>query len=374
MDINQFSDASPGKIVPIGEGRHSFIPDPLPAIWEIPSAVWKALAEASSKLGVLEGVGRNLPNPMLLLPTLQNREALESSALEGTYATAEELLMFDPEENPNESSSRREVWNYRDAMRVARNSDLPVCLRLVRMLHEALMRGIRGHEKSPGEFRKGQVAIGRDERFVPPPPNLLNECLDHLEKYFHASEDLHPLIRCFLVHYQFETIHPFTDGNGRVGRVLLSHMIQQECNLSKPWLYLSGFFEGNRDEYSGRLFDVSVKGDWSGWVEFCLRGVTKQATATVEKCDRLRAIRDEFMKKAQGRPRGTVRLTQIIDRLFHSPFVSITDLHKRLNVSYATAKSDVAELMKLGVLEELPNTRPKAFFSNEVFKVAYDRD
>ena len=148
-------------------------------------------------------------------------------------------------------------------------SDLPLSLRLIRDLHKTLMTGVRGRDRTPGEFRRTQVAIGSDHRFVPPPPERLRECLHPFEKYLHtAGPKYEPLVDCFLVHYQFETIHPFSDGNGRVGRLLLAMMLKDRCELSKPWLYMSEYFEKQHDEYAQRLFNVSARSDWSGWIEF----------------------------------------------------------------------------------------------------------
>jgi len=183
----------------------------------------------------------------------------------------------------------------------------------MRDLHGILLNGVRGRDKTPGEFRKIQVAIGATRRFIPPPPNRLDECLFPLENYLHdAAEGLDPLVFCFLVHYQFETIHPFVDGNGRVGRLLLAIMLQQRCELSKPWLYLSEFFEKHRDEYIDGLFSVSTNGSWTRWVEFCLQATLAQAKSTIGRCRRLLEVRDQFAQRIAN-VGGSVRLSQIIE-------------------------------------------------------------
>jgi len=222
MDSSLFCNEKPGKLVPINVGGQAFIPDPLPPEWKLPTLLWSQVAEAVRVIGVLDGIGRVLPNPAILLRPTEDREAIQSSALEGTYATLKELLLFEMEpadaaRDTDETNRFREVYNYRLAIQHATTSPLPICLRLIRELHEILMKGVRGHQKNPGMFRTVQVAIGSNHRFVPPPPNRVLECMDSLEKFIHSEPTIHPLISCFFVHYQFETIHPFTDGNGRTG-------------------------------------------------------------------------------------------------------------------------------------------------------------
>jgi Fic family protein len=339
--------------------------------------LWPLLAEAKQRLGILEGIGRTVPNPGILLRPVQDREAIKSSRLEGTYVTATELLVFEMEPKMSASAddpanNQREVLNYRRALQHGIESNLPLSLRLIRELHKTLLTGVRGRDRTPGEFRRTQVAIGTDHRFIPPPPEQLSECLDPFEKYLHSSKREHdPLVDCFLVHYQFETIHPFNDGNGRVGRLLLALMLKQRCELSKPWLYMSEYFEKNREEYIERLFNVSAAGDWNSWVEFCLRGVVSQAKQTVERCERIRAIRDAFATKMHN-VGGSVRLAKIVEDVFQSPFLRIADLAKRLEVTYPTAKADVERLVRAGILQPLSGISPKTYYAPEVFGVAYE--
>jgi Fic family protein len=375
MDISRFGVKSPGELVPIAGGEHGFVPSPLPPGWEFPAKLWPALAEAKARVALLEGVGRTLPNPGLLLQPLAGREAIQSSRLEGTYASPRELLLFElepREAGPGEEQVNdwREVLNYRRALEHAITSGLPLCLRLVRDLHRILLTGVRGKERAPGQFRKIQVAIGTNQRFVPPPPDRLASCLDGLEKSFHATSPYDPLIDCFLTHYQFETIHPFMDGNGRVGRLLLAVMLKERCALTKPWLYLSEFFEKHRDEYCQRLFEVSTTADWERWVEFCLQGTIQQAAATVERCERLRRTREKCMQKL-AKAGGSVRLNQIVENLFHSPYVRVTDVAKQLGVTYPTAKADLDRLVKARILKPLQNTARKTFYAPDVYDAAY---
>ena len=377
MDQKRFGPNAPGELESIGNGDVAFVPHSLPPRdWTFPAELWPLLAEAKRYLGQLEGIGSVLPNPTILLRPMADREAIQSSALEGTYATPQELLLFElePTEVSNKSEKKqdyREVYNYQQALHHGTTSSLPLSLRLMKDLHRILLTGVRGRDKTPGEFRKIQVAIGATKRFIPPPPSRLDNCLFPLESYLHdAAEGLDPLVFCFLVHYQFETIHPFVDGNGRVGRLLLAIMLQQRCELSKPWLYLSEFFEKHRDEYVDGLFSVSTNASWSRWVEFCLQGTLAQAKSTIARCRRLLAVRDQFAQRIAN-VGGSVRLSQIIEGMFTSPFVRVAELAERLGVTYPTAKSDLERLVQAGVLKELAEVTPKTFYAPEVFAVSY---
>lgn len=381
MDQKLFLPASPGELArlprdPLTGNEHAFIPEPLPPNWEFSGQLWPVLCEAKQQLGILEGIGRSLPNPGILLRPLADREAIRSSRLEGTFVTATELLVYEmqPRESTSEddpANSQREVFNYRLAMNQGASGELPLSLRLIRQFHETLMTGVRGKDKTPGRFRTGQVAIGSNHRFVPPPPQSLMGCLDPLEKYFHAqSSNFDPLVNCFLIHYQFETIHPFSDGNGRVGRLLLALMIKEFCGLSKPWVYMSEYYDKRREEYAERLFNVSAKADWDGWIEFCLKGIVIQVKDTIQRCERLQKIKDDYMKKARE-VGGDIRLSQIVEDIFYSPFVRVASLPAKLDITYPTAKKDLERLVEAGILSELPNLSPKTYYARDVFNIAY---
>jgi len=383
VDPKLFTKSLAGELVKIPRdeitgNEHAFVPHELPPNWDFPVSLWPLLGEAIGQLGILEGLGRNLPNPAILLRPLEDREAIKSSRLEGTYISATELLVYEmqPRDSKSEddpTNNQREVFNYRKALQEATKDELPLSLRLIRNLHKTLLTGVRGRDRTPGEFRRTQVAIGSNHRFVPPPPGeTLTECLYPLEKYLHVKNSkYHPLVDCFLIHYQFETIHPFNDGNGRVGRLLLAIMLKLGCGLSKPWLYMSEYFEKNRDEYMRLLFDVSARGNWESWLEFCLRGTAVQARETIQRCERLLRIREEFMRRV-AQVGGSVRLTQIVEGIFNSPFVRIADLPKQLGVTYPTAKSDVERLEAAQILRRLASITPATFYAPEVFNVAYE--
>jgi Fic family protein len=310
---------------------------------------------------------------------LENREALRSSSLEGTYATPKELLLFElPEaEDAGSSTSRqegrvnawREVYNYRRALtQSSEASVIDAPLFLIRQLHTVLLTGVRGYDRSPGAFRQQQVYIGADHRFVPPPPEHVSGCLEELEKFIkNADPAIPPLVRAFLVHYQFETIHPFNDGNGRVGRLLMTLMIRDLCHHRRPWLYLSAFFDRHKDEYIDRPFAVSAQDDWTGWIEFCLRATLSQAKDTFERCTKLLRLREDYRARVADRK----RLPAIVDMLFSNQYVRTSSLAKSLDVTYPTAQCDIDQLTAMGILQELPGLFPKTYFAPHIYNVAF---
>lgn len=380
MNTSLFSDVSPGSLVPIQTvwGRdHAFVPAPLPPDWHFRTEFWELLMEATNRLSLLEGFGRKLVDPMILLRPMRDREAIRSSEIEGTYANPRELLLFELAERDQRGRSEanddaREVLNYRQAMQHAESTDLPICLRLLRELHQILMRGVRGADKTPGEFRRVQVAIGDGGRFIPAPPGELMNLLGPLESYLHVEKPkYHPLVDCFLAHYQFEAIHPFSDGNGRVGRLLLSLMIQRSCDLTQPWLYLSEYFERTRQQYYEGLFGISTNGAWADWVAYCLRGVCEQAEVTIQRFERLLDTRQAFVERVH-QIGGSNRLVGIVEGVFESPFIRTTAVRDRFGVSYNSAKADIEKLVAAGVLAELPDQYPKTYYAPEVFEIAYE--
>ncbi|MHC4520467.1 MAG: Fic family protein [Planctomycetota bacterium] len=378
MNVENFTAQKTGQLVKVQvpEKDWAFIPDPLPPKWEFPVRLWPLLAEARENLARLDGIGRTLPNPELLLRPLEKREALRSSSLEGTYAAPEDLLLFElhprkPKSEKDPANAWSEVSNHSLALRQGMKllDELPFCLRLIRELHARLLGGVRGKDRTPGEFRKSQVHIGSDRRFVPPPPNYLPGCLDAFEKRLHCDDAKYdPLIRCYLLHYQFEAIHPFMDGNGRVGRVLLSLLISRWCRLSLPWLYMSAFFEKHKDEYIDNLYRISSEGDWETWIEFCLRGTVVQAEDSIRRCDSLRLLKDHFIQEGGG---VSVRTHAIIEDLFTSPVLTIPNLVKRYSITYPTAKTDITGLVRKGILQEISDSRPRVYFAPRIFQIAY---
>lgn len=340
--------------------------------------LWPLLLEARTALATLDGTGRHLPASDLVLRPLQNREAQRSSSLEGTYTDPAQQVLFQmeprlPDSSDDPANAYREVFNYGTALRLRleNRERIPVSLRLIRELHRVLMDGVRGADRNPGEFRRMQNQIGRPARFVPPPLNHLPQALDSFEKYLHGPKKFDPLVEAFLVHYQFEAIHPFIDGNGRVGRLLLAILIAEWCDLSNQWLYMSDFFDSHKDEYLDRLFRISTEGRWEEWIEFCLKGVTIQARDTLRRCEKLVELRSDYHERLRRISGGSVRLAAIVDDLFRTPVALPARVAKKHNVTYPTARADLAKLAKVGIVEELSSRARVSYYSKPIFDITF---
>lgn len=384
MDRAQFLEHAPGSLVPIGtpEQGWAFVPAPLPRDWVLPSEHIALLVDARQSLARLDGAGRHLPPHSLLLRPLQRREALRSSALEGTFATAEELLAYglepkDPISTADPANAWREVFNYDAALQHGQKllRELPLSSRVIRELHKRLLERVRGSDRRPGAFRTRQVHIGSDRRFVPAPPDQVPDLIAELERYMNEPVTTDCLVQAFLTHYQFETIHPFLDGNGRVGRLLLSLMVHIKCGLQSPWLYLSPYFERYKDEYINRQFSVSTRGDFGGWVAFCLRATVAEANNALARIDRLLALKTKYEKKLASSARVSSRLQPIVSHLLSSPLTTIPALAKQFKVTFPTAQKDVHRLIELGILKESPRqSKPRYYISHEFLAAAYAED
>lgn len=379
MDTKLFNRDSPGRLVPISgirDATHAFVPDLLPPAWQWPQDLWPELLEAHQCLAKLDGAGRHLQNPELVLRPLQNREAQKSSSLEGTFTDPQEQLLFalDPREGTSKDdpvNARLEVFNYTRALGLRRErGDLPFSLRLIKELHWVLMSGVRGADRDPGNFRRLQNQIGRPARYLPPPAPELPRLLDNFERYLHQDDGRDPLVRAFVAHYQFEAIHPFMDGNGRVGRLLLAVSIAEWCGLENQWLYMSDYFDRNKDLYIDSMFRVSTNGAWSEWIGFCLRGVVEQAKDTLARYEKLIALHREFHDRVHSLG-ASVRHSRIVDELFLSPVIRVTRARDVTNVTYPTARSDLKALERLGILKEMPGLRPITYGCLPIIEVVY---
>lgn len=378
MDASRFTGLKTGYLVPIehhGLSDHAFIPDTLPPKWSMSQRLWPLVAEARDVLGRLDGVGSTLPSPRLIIRPLQKREALRSSSLEGTYATPEQLALFEVEKRkktgPEGISAWAEVHNYylalREGIRGIREHK-PLDCEMIRNLHRTLLTGVRGQTKQPGQFRTYQVHVGSNRRYNPPPADEIAGCMENLEKYTAApDDDLDPLVRTFVNHYQFEAIHPFGDGNGRVGRLLLSLSICDSLKHSLPWLYVSEYCENNRNDYMSCLFHVSTSGQWDEWIEFCLHATIAQARDASTRITKLNELREKYQSQLEP----TSKLHGVVDRLFKTGAIRIVDVQREFNVVYVTAKKYIQELVDKGMIIELPDAYPKTFYASEVFAVAY---
>lgn len=353
-----------------------FVPYELPAAWSIPERFWPMLVDAREALGQLNGIGQTLSDPNLLLRPLQTREAITASAIEGTFVTPQQLLLYEldprePETSEGQVADWKEVHNYGAAMTLGCEllNELPICGRSLRRMHETLMAGVRGASKRPGRYRDIQVQVGATGRYIPPPPHEVDRLMANLERFINGEPpDVDPLVRSFFVHYQFEAIHPFMDGNGRVGRALLALMIYAFLGHSKPWLYLSPFFEKNKTEYYDSLLRVSTHGDWDRWMEFCLYGTLVQAKDAIRRCEQFHGLRTDYHARVDA---PSPRTHAIIEMLFANPVLTIPEIRDRLGVEYHTAQRDLELLAAARVLEEVSATRPRTFVAWELMKVAF---
>lgn len=383
MDTKEFNpELMTGRLVPVPKGaidaQVAFIPNPLPPKWEWPNELWPLLIEARKSLASLDGTGKHLPNPEILLNPLQSREARLSSQLEGTITDPQQQVLFEadpryPVSKNDPNNAFQEVYNYRRALRLRldKANALPLSLRLVKQLHSVLMAGVRGSDQRPGEFRQIQNQIGMPARYVPPPPESLDETLDVFEKYLHVKTGFDPLVRTFLAHYQFEAIHPFRDGNGRVGRLLLSWTIAEWCDLSSQWLYMSPYFEKNKRHYMDLLLNVSTQGGWEPWIRFCLEGVVLQSIDAEKRCDKLLALHKDFHDRIKG---GSARLSKLVDNLFSRPVTTVNQYKSQFKVTYPTARSDLRRLETMGIVQPLMGLEQITYYCDPIYRITMQED
>jgi len=359
MNPADFHAPEAGRVVRARGGYHAFIPAPLPPKLTYDDDLVLRLSRADAALSELSGLGRHLPNPHLLIAPYVRREAVLSSRIEGTTTSLAELLL---EEVAAGSTRRdpddvREVRNYVTALEygVTRLRTLPLSLRLVRELHARLMKGVRGEHATPGEFRRTQNWVGgsRSTRetavYVPPPPEFLMETLGAWETFLHERGRIPDLVQCALMHEQFEAIHPFLDGNGRVGRLMITLFLIERGRLTQPLLYLSAYIERHRREYYERLQAVRTDGDWTGWLRFLLVGVEEIAREAVGQASRLLGLRERWRERLRNYPKAS----QLIDGLLVNPYMSVARAQRILRVSNPTARQAVARLEKVGMLTEI---------------------
>jgi Fic family protein len=345
-----------GRRVRCPGGYRAYVPEPLPPPIEWSADLAAALSEADRAVGRLAGEGRRLPNPHLLIRPFVRREAVLSSRIEGTEATLGELLAAEAGAAVDRSpADLREVANYVVALEhgVERLPHLPLSLRLVRELHEKLLRGVRGDAATPGEFRRSQNWIGRPgctlagATFVPPPPDRLMECLGAWERFLH-DDSLPPLVHAALAHSQFEAIHPFLDGNGRVGRLMIALLLIAKGVLPSPLLYLSAYFEATRDQYYARLLGVTERGEWEEWLGYFFEGTARQAE---DALDRIRRIDDLLAAWRERLAKGASRVPEKTIELFaENPYWSVNGLAARLEVAFTTAQRAIDRLESAGIV------------------------
>lgn len=387
MNPDRFRDSPCGRIVKVGQGKiayWAFVPHPLPP--NVP-ADWKltrSISEADRALSLLDGVGRTMPNPHLLINPFVRREAVHSSRIEGTQANLTDLYAYQAGQLPlpgmapaPPKADVKEVHNYVRALEygLERLETLPVSLRLMCELHERLMEGVRGEHATPGEFRRSQNWIGPPGRnlneasFIPPPVPEMQEALGVFERYLHSDDVYPPLVRLALMHYQFEAIHPFIDGNGRVGRLLISLLSVEWGLLSQPLLYLSAFFSRHRQDYYDLLTAVSERGAWTEWIVFFLLGVKEQALDAVERAQRLQDLQATWHQSLAETQSSTLPL-QLVDHLFDSPVITIPEAERLLDVTYPSAKRNVEKLVDAGILSQVGDADyGKTYIADEILEI-----
>lgn len=355
------------------EAVRAFIPPPLPPVPELNlGPMVPLLDQAATALGRLDGVTTVLPDSPLFIYLYVRKEALLSSQIEGTQSSLSDLLLFENDEIPQVPlDDVAEVSNYVRALQHGLNrlrGGFPLSLRLIREIHEILLSEGRGSSKQPGEFRRTQNWIGGtrpgNALFVPPPPDQVMECLGQLEKFMHEDHKSLPLlVRAALVHVQFETIHPFLDGNGRLGRLLITFLLCAEGTLREPILYLSLYFKTQRSTYYDLLQAVRERGDWESWIEFFLTGVVETANQATDTARQLLALFEADRKALSGIGRGGPSALRVHEMLQRRPLTSVAAAAKQLQLSEPTVQKSLDAMMKLGIVREMTGKRRRRLYA-----------
>jgi Fic family protein len=377
------SDFRTGQYIEQLEGYKAFIPGSLPPVPEIvmDQEMWNLLSQADRALGRLDGATDALPNPDLFVFMYVRKEAVLSSQIEGTQASLIDVLEFESKalepDNPQEVA---EVVNYIGAINygLERLKNLPMSLRLIREIHQELMQGVRGAERNPGEFRRSQNWIGAggcslaEASYVPPPPHQMLQSLDNLEKFLHSPQPMPTLIKVGLAHAQFETIHPFLDGNGRTGRLLITFLLCEQNILQRPLLYISYYFKKYRAEYYDRLQAVRDSGNWEGWLKFFLRGVyevAQEAAATARKIVNLKEEHRQLILDRMGRRSGNA--IALLENLYFRPIFTVEHAEAITNLSYPNANTLIKDLSDMGLLQEITGQKRNRAFSYEPYLAVF---
>ncbi len=367
-----------GRTMPQATGYLAYLPAPLPPEppVELSPETIGLLSRADQALGKLDGIAALLPNPNLFVGMYVRKEALLSSQIEGIDSTLDEVIRFEEGQDAPEGKRLRdteEVVNYVRALNygIRRLAELPLCLRLIREIHAELMRGVRGEGKAPGEFRVTQNWIGpqgaslANATFVPPPVPEMTTALNNVETFLHERNE-HParahypvIIECALIHAQFETIHPFLDGNGRLGRLLIALLLHERRVLSQPLLYLSLYLKGNRLEYYDRLTAVRKNGDWEGWTQFFLKGIEQTAQEALETAKKIISFREQAIRTASSLGSTEAKLLEF---LFGHPLTDIQTAQKHLEVSYNTSAGAIAKLANANLVREITGKQRNRIF------------
>lgn len=365
-----------GRTIKSPSGYTAFVPNPLPPKINWNTQLVNALSRADFLLGKLAREGGKLPNPHLLIRPFITREAVLSSKIEGTQATIGEILAasagISVQRNPDDL---QEVQNYIAALDYAiqRLNELPLSLRLIKEIHNHLMQGVRGSHATPGEFRRSQNWIGtpgctlNTAKFVPPPPDQLMECLGEFEKFLHERQ-LPPLIHAAFCHYQFEAIHPFLDGNGRIGRLLIILLLVEQKMLPTPILYLSAFFEATRDEYYKQLYSVSVTGTWNEWLIYFLSGIALQTEDVLSRAERINDLLNKWKMQVASSTSNVPML--IVQHFAVNPYLTTNRIAEELKIAYSTAQRGVHKLEETKIIKKINSSkRDKIYCATEILAI-----
>lgn len=344
-------------------GYKAFLPASLPPDppVKIEGELQRLLSNADMSLARLDGLGHILPNAGLFIAMYVKKEALLSSQIEGTQASLEDLFEFESGKKPENINDVAEVVNYVKALNygMERLGEFPMSLRLIKEIHAVLLEGVRGGEKTPGEFKKTQNWIGppgcslKDARFVPPPPHEADAAMGALELYIHQPPRLPVLVDCALIHYLFETIHPFLDGNGRLGRLLITFYLHWKGVMEKPLLYLSYYFRKYRQEYYDRLNMVRDNGDFEQWIAFFLKGVVVTADSAVDAAKQIMELQSRHRSLLWQKKMSSPLAVGILEKLFYTPYISVNDIARDFSITYQAASTLTSQLENAGILKEI---------------------
>jgi Fic family protein len=374
-----FEGSPAGKCIRTLRDYCAFVPNPLPPGISYDPSLVKLLSDADRLLGELSGTGQVLKNPYLLISPYVRREAVSSSKIEGTQSSLSDLFFYEATDKmtPN-APDVKEVFNYVQALTkgISLLDELPISSRLVRELHAILMKDVRGEHGAPGEFRHSQNWIGppgctlNEATFVPPPVEEMQQSLSDWEKYLNSDPKEPILIQAATMHYQFEAIHPFIDGNGRIGRSLITIFLRKTGALGQPLLYLSEFFEKNRDAYYDRLLAVSKKGEWKEWIEFFLRGVIQMSESALQNAKKIISLYERYSRLLNTDKKTPEIAHRVLDEVFVSPIVSISGLSKKWDLAYTSVKHGIKSLERLNVMKEISGkARNRLYASEELLRI-----
>lgn len=361
MDADRYRDTAFGRARrrPGSHGYVAYYPEPIPRRIDVSPANLMRLADAEAALGRLAGAGRLLTDPQVLVGPYLRREAVASTRIEGTQASLAEVYDAEAVDQPL-NADIEEVVNYLHAMEagLGRLQTLPVSTRLLREMHAVILAGVRGRERQPGELRSTQNWVGapgatiETATFVPPPPDQVGPLLDDLERFVHEEPQIPPLLQAALLHYQFETIHPFLDGNGRLGRLLIVFFLVVRNRLPEPLLYLSPYFERRRDQYYAALQAVRERGDIDGWLAFFLDAVAVQSTDAVVRAERLTDLKERYRLLVRAATRGAAN--RLVDLAFEHPVLTANIVERRLAITRPAALAALRQLAELEILRAGP--------------------